>query len=82
MAERRTATKLIRFRPGELARITARAQACGQTPSLHGDRHPSCRLNEAKNTWYCDPCGEGGNPIRLVERALGVKFWEAVRWLA
>ncbi len=31
MAERRTAAKLIRFYPGELARIVARAQACGQT---------------------------------------------------
>ncbi len=33
MPERRTAAKLIRFHPGELARITARAQACGQTPA-------------------------------------------------
>ncbi len=33
MAERRTAAKLIRFRPEELARITARARACGRTPA-------------------------------------------------
>jgi hypothetical protein len=33
MPERRTAAKLIRFHPGELARITARAQACGHTPA-------------------------------------------------
>jgi hypothetical protein len=33
MPERRTATKLIRFRPDELARITERAQACGRTPA-------------------------------------------------
>jgi len=33
MPERRTAAKLIRFHPTELARITARAQACGQTPA-------------------------------------------------
>ena len=33
MPERRTAAKLIRFHPAELARITARAQACGQTPA-------------------------------------------------
>jgi len=30
---RRTATKLLRLHPEELARITARAQACGQTPA-------------------------------------------------
>ncbi len=33
MPERRTAAKVIRFHPGELARITARAQACGETPA-------------------------------------------------
>jgi mobilization protein NikA len=29
----RTAAKLIRFRPDELARIWARARACGRTPA-------------------------------------------------
>ena len=33
MPERRTAAKLIRFHPDELALITERAQACGQTPA-------------------------------------------------
>jgi mobilization protein NikA len=33
MPERRTAAKLIRFRPEELARITARARDCGRTPA-------------------------------------------------
>lgn len=31
--QRRTATKLLRLHPEELAHITARAQACGQTPA-------------------------------------------------
>ena len=30
---RRTRTKLLRLHPEELARITARARACGQTPA-------------------------------------------------
>ena len=30
---RRTTTKLLRLHPEELARIAARAQACGQTPA-------------------------------------------------
>jgi mobilization protein NikA len=33
MPERRTAAKLVRFRPEELARITERAQLCGRTSS-------------------------------------------------
>ena len=33
MAERRTAAKLIRFRPDEIARVTERAHACGRTPA-------------------------------------------------
>jgi hypothetical protein len=33
MPERRTAAKLICFRPDELARITERARVCGQTPA-------------------------------------------------
>ena len=33
MPEPRTTTKLIRFRPEELARIAARARACGQAPA-------------------------------------------------
>jgi hypothetical protein len=33
MLERRTAAKLIRFHPDELARITERARACGRTPA-------------------------------------------------
>lgn len=33
MPERRTAAKLIRFHPQELARITERARLCGKTPA-------------------------------------------------
>src|SRR6516165_2476195 len=31
----------------------------------NGDAHPSCRLNPQKNTWYCDPCGQGGGAMDL-----------------
>jgi hypothetical protein len=33
MSERRTTARLIRFHAEELAQITARARACGQTPA-------------------------------------------------
>ena len=48
---------------------------------LHEDRTPSLRLDSAQGLWYCDPCGEGGDGIRLVERAHGCSFAEAVREL-
>ena len=45
---------------------------------LHDDHHPSCHLNAEKNVWFCHVCQEGGGTIRLVERAKGVTFREAV----
>lgn len=36
---------------------------------LHDDHDPSLRVNPEKNAWYCDPCGEGGNVVRLAMRA-------------
>lgn len=48
---------------------------------LHEDRTPSLRLDSAQGVWYCDPCGEGGDGIRLVERAHGCSFAEAIREL-
>jgi hypothetical protein len=49
---------------------------------LHGDTKPSLRLNPAKNLWHCFPCNEGGDGIRLFQRARGLGFPDAVRALA
>ena len=46
---------------------------------LHGDDKPSLRLNTVKNLWHCFPCGEGGDGIRLLQRARGITFSDAVR---
>lgn len=48
---------------------------------LHDDTNPSLRLREPEGLWYCDPCAQGGDGIRLVEEALGLEFAEAVRWI-
>lgn len=48
---------------------------------LHEDRRASLRLNPGKGTWYCDPCGEGGDGIALVMRVRGLTFPDAVRFL-
>lgn len=49
---------------------------------LHDDHDPSLHLNERNGLWYCHVCGEGGDGIRLVERAQHKSFVEAVRWIA
>lgn len=49
---------------------------------LHDDRRPSLRLNPTRGVWYCHPCGEGGDGLRLVERVRGCDFADAVRELA
>ena len=48
---------------------------------MHDDRKPSLCLNVSEDLWYCGPCGEGGDGIRLVERVLRCTFVEAVREL-
>ena len=40
---------------------------------VHGDEHPSCRINPEKNTFYCDPCAKGGGVVELAQ-ALGVSL--------
>lgn len=49
---------------------------------LHDDHDPSLRLQEGENLWYCDVCAEGGDGIRLVEKALDLEFADATRWIA
>ena len=48
---------------------------------LHNDTRPSLRMNPSRNLWYCFPCAEGGDGIRLVERVLGGTFADAIRFL-
>lgn len=48
---------------------------------LHHDHDPSCYLNPQRNLWHCFVCGEGGDGIRLMQRAKGISFEEAVRQL-
>ncbi len=49
---------------------------------LHEDNNPSLRLNPTKQLWYCAPCVEGGDAIKLYMRARRIEFAEAVRELA
>ncbi len=49
---------------------------------LHDDHHPSMSLDTGKGLWFCFPCGEGGDGIKLYMRARRLNFAEAVRELA
>ena len=49
---------------------------------LHADTDPSLRIDATSNVWFCDPCAEGGDAIRLLMRARRVSFADAVRELA
>ena len=48
---------------------------------LHDDLDPSLRMDVGSGLWYCDPCGEGGDGIRLYMRARRLQFTDAVREL-
>ena len=49
---------------------------------IHNDHDPSLRIDPDRGLWFCDPCGEGGDGIRLWMRARRLGFAEAVRELA
>ena len=48
---------------------------------FHGDSNASFRINEDKQTWFCDPCGFGGSVIDFVMRRNGVSPGEAMKKL-
>jgi hypothetical protein len=43
---------------------------------LHDDSDPSLRISADGRTWFCDPCGEGGDGIHLWMCARRVSFLE------
>lgn len=46
---------------------------------LHRDGNPSLRIDPDTGLWYCDPCGEGGDGLRLFMRAKRLDFVSAVK---
>ena len=49
---------------------------------FHGDHNPSMSLDTGRGLWFCHPCAEGGDAIKLYMRARRIEFAEAVRELA
>jgi hypothetical protein len=58
----------------------ARTELYGKCP-LHKDNNPSWRMKPADRTWYCDPCGKGGDIFELVRRIQNCGFTDAVKSL-
>lgn len=59
------------------------AEWIGRCP-FHDDGTPSLRVNPTKDggVWKCDPCNQGGDAIRFVERLDGSSFADALRRIA
>jgi CHC2 zinc finger/Toprim-like len=49
---------------------------------FHDDRNPSFEVDPQRGRWKCWPCDKGGDAATLVMQLDGVRFPEAVRWLA
>lgn len=49
---------------------------------FHGERTPSCFVNDDTNTFHCFGCGESGDAISYVMRSKGFAFAESVEYLA
>lgn len=49
---------------------------------FHTERSPSFEVNDAKGTYYCHGCGEGGDAITLLTKLGGLTFMEALQQLA
>lgn len=48
---------------------------------FHADKSPSFRVNQDKQTWFCDPCGIGGSIIDLVAKFEGISIGDAMKRL-
>lgn len=46
---------------------------------IHGEQHPSCRVNYDLQVWVCMACGAKGDVYNIIEHHEGVGFREAKR---
>jgi hypothetical protein len=48
---------------------------------LHSEKTPSFSVDADRGLWFCFGCSEGGDTIRLIERAHGTNFQGALKIL-
>ena len=46
------------------------------------DDHPSTRINTAKQVYFCDVCGKGGDVFTFIRERHRLSMVDAVRWLS
>ncbi len=65
----------------DMVKPTGRNSLTIRCPFHEPDRHPSCVIYTATNSFCCYACGNKGDVITFVEKALGYEFRDAVQWL-
>lgn len=63
-------------------RLERKGPAFIGTCPFHNDRHPSMRVNPARQMYKCFVCGAGGDVFDFLMRHENFTFTEAVRWCA
>jgi hypothetical protein len=48
----------------------------------HADKTPSVHVNSVKNVCFCNPCGKSFDPIAVLMSRDGMRFTDAVKYLA
>ena len=49
---------------------------------FHAEKTPSFTVNQARRSYHCFGCGEGGDALSFIMRYQSINFWEAVKQLA
>ncbi|MCR4564811.1 MAG: DNA primase, partial [Bacteroidales bacterium] len=73
---------LLSFLEGEGLSFTKKGAEYWCCCPFHGEKTPSFKVSPSRNTYHCFGCGESGNIISYVMRMRGLRFFEAVEFLA
>ena len=66
----------------DFVQLTPKGKVLKGLCPFHEDSNPSLTVSPAMNIFKCFACGEGGGPIKFVEKHENYSFPEAVKYLA
>ena len=81
VAEIKARLDILEVIGGHVSLHRAGQQHTGLCP-FHAEKTPSFMVSQAKQSWYCHGCQEGGDLISFVEKIEGVDFPRALELLA